>query len=218
MKLIGVDLGGTFVRAGLIENDSILRIKSTGINSKGTEAQVLEDIFSVIDGIITSDIEGIGVGVPSVVDPEKGIVYDVYNIPSWKAVPLKNILEEKYNIKTVINNDANCFALGEKYYGKGRNVKNIVGLIIGTGMGAGIIVNGKLYSGPNCGAGEFGMIPYKDDILEHYCSGAYFKKYHNISGEELFDLALKNDKDAIKIYEEYAINLANAVKIILYSL
>ena len=70
---------------------------------------------------------------------------------------MKRIIEKKFKVPVSINNDANCFALGEKHFGKKYN--NMVGLIIGTGVGAGIIINGKLYCGHNCGAGEFGSIP-----------------------------------------------------------
>jgi glucokinase len=218
MKLIGIDLGGTNVRVGIVENNSITKLLSSPINSKGSESDVINDIERLVEKLITEDVEGIGIGVPSVVDIKEGIVYDVVNIPSWKAVPLKKILEDKFKHPVIVNNDANCFALGEKYFGKAKEVDNMIGLIIGTGLGAGVITNGKLYSGTNCGAGEFGMIPYKDDILEHYCCGTFFKKYHNISGEDLYNLAEKNNEKAFNIYNEFGGHLANAVKIILYSL
>jgi glucokinase len=218
MKLLGIDLGGTNVRVGIVENNSITKILSSPINSEGSEGEVISDIENLITKLITDDVEGIGIGVPSVVDVKEGIVYDVYNIPSWKAVPLKKIFEEKFKSPVVVNNDANCFALGEKYFGKAKEIDNVIGIIIGTGLGAGIITDGKLYSGTNCGAGEFGMIPYKDDILEHYCCGTFFKKYHNISGEELSILAEKKDARALEIFDAFSGHLAYAIKIILYSL
>jgi len=218
MKAIGVDLGGTNVRCGLVEDEKIINLLAKSINSSGTEIEVLNDIFLLLDDLVTDDIEGIGIGVPSVVDVENGIVYDVYNIPSWKSVPIKNILEKRYNKPVYVNNDANCFALGEKYFGKAKKYNNIVGLIIGTGLGAGIIINGKLYNGTNCGAGEFGMIPFKDDILEHYCSGYFFKKKYNITGEELYNLAVSKDEFALNVFREYGKNLGEAIKIILYAI
>mgnify|MGYP000923878254 FL=1 len=218
MKAIGVDLGGTNVRCGLVEDEKIINLLAKSINSSGTEIEVLNDIFLLLDDLVADDIEGIGIGVPSVVDVENGIVYDVYNIPSWKSVPIKNILEKRYNKPVYVNNDANCFALGEKYFGKAKKYNNIVGLIIGTGLGAGIIINGKLYNGTNCGAGEFGMIPFKDDILEHYCSGYFFKKKYNITGEELYNLAVSKDEFALNVFREYGKNLGEAIKIILYAI
>jgi glucokinase len=83
------------------------------------------------------------------VDVEKGIVYSVINIPSWHEVPLKQILEDRFGLPVFVNNDANCFAMGELYYGSGRGYRHLVGLIVGTGLGAGIVVNGRLYSGAN---------------------------------------------------------------------
>jgi len=218
MKAIGVDLGGTNVRCGLVENEKIINLLAKSINSSGTETEVLNDIFLLLDDLVSDDIEGIGIGVPSVVDVVNGIVYDVYNIPSWKSVPIKSILENRYNKPVYVNNDANCFALGEKYFGKAKNYNNIVGLIIGTGLGAGIIINGKLYNGTNCGAGEFGMIPFKDDILEHYCSGYFFKKKYDITGEELYNLAVSKDEFALNVFREYGKNLGEAIKIILYAI
>ncbi|HEY9186866.1 MAG TPA: ROK family protein [Ignavibacteria bacterium] len=218
MKAIGVDLGGTNVRCGLVEDEKIINLLAKSINSSGTEIEVLNDIFLLLDDLVTDDIEGIGIGVPSVVDVENGIVYDVYNIPSWKSVPIKNILEKRYNKPVYVNNDANCFALGEKYFGKAKKYNNIVGLIIGTGLGAGIIINGKLYNGTNCGAGEFGMIPFNDDILEHYCSGYFFKKKYDITGEELYNLAVSKDEFALNVFREYGKNLGEAIKIILYAI
>ena len=218
MKAIGVDLGGTNVRCGLVEDEKIINLLAKSINSSGTEIEVLNDIFLLLDDLVADDIEGIGIGVPSVVDVENGIVYDVYNIPSWKSVPIKNILEKRYNKPVYVNNDANCFALGEKYFGKAKKYNNIVGLIIGTGLGAGIIINGKLYNGTNCGAGEFGMIPFKDDILEHYCSGYFFKKKYDITGEELYNLAVSKDEFALNVFREYGKNLGEAIKIILYAI
>ena len=218
MKAIGVDLGGTNVRCGLVENEKIINLLGKSINSSGTETEILNDIFLLLDDLVSDDIEGIGIGVPSVVDVENGIVYDVYNIPSWKSVPIKSILEKRYNKPVYVNNDANCFALGEKYFGKAKNYNNIVGLIIGTGLGAGIIINGKLYNGTNCGAGEFGMIPFKDDILEHYCSGYFFKKKYNTTGEELYKLALNKDEFALNVFREYGKNLGEGIKIILYAI
>ena len=88
---------------------------------------------------------GIGIGVQSLVDQKLGIVYDVQNIPSWKKVFLKDILESHFNISVFINNDVNCFALGELYYGLGKNLNSFVSISIGTGIAGGIIIDKKLY-------------------------------------------------------------------------
>ena len=104
------------------------------------------------------------------------------------------------------------------YFGKGKKYKDLVGLIIGTGVGAGIIINGKLYSGQNCAAGEFGKIAYLKHDIEHYCSGKFFQNEYNIDGEALFQKALRNDKTAKEIFKTYGKHLGKALSIITSSL
>ena len=190
---IGVDLGGTNIRAGLIDNNSIVSMKSSLLNNQDNLDSTLEQIKSIIRSVHNACITGIGIGVPSVVDIYKGIVYDVVNIPSWKEVPLKEILEKEFNVPVFVNNDSNCFALGEKYFGFGRNHKSFVGITIGTGIGSGIFIDNKLYNGPNCGAGEIGYLPYLDHDLEYYCSSNFFKMEHQTDGYQAYLDAKKND-------------------------
>ncbi|MCL5035065.1 MAG: ROK family protein [Bacteroidetes bacterium] len=217
MGLLGVDLGGTNVRVGLVENDSLLKVESTPISRTDDPMDVVNDISRLIEKFSGDGITGIGVGVPSVVDVEKGIVYDVQNIPSWKEVHLKDLLQEKFRVPVYVNNDANCFAVGEKYFGKGKNYENIVGLIVGTGLGAGLVINGKLYAGRNCGAGEFGTIPFRERNYEYYCSGQFFTSEYKITGEELSVKARQGDRRAREIYAEFGFNLGEAIKLIMYS-
>jgi glucokinase len=216
-SIIGVDLGGTNIRAGKVSNNKITDLYSRQISSVESEQKVLDEIISSIHEIYNDSILGIGVGVPSVVDIEKGIVYDVQNIPSLKEVRLKDILEEEFKVPTYINNDANCFVVGEKYFGKGKHYKDIVGLIIGTGLGAGIYTNGKLYCGANCGAGEFGMLSYKNGIYEDYCSGKYFANVLNTTGKEIFYKAEDGDEKAIKIFNDFGANIGNAISAIIFA-
>ena len=216
-KVIGLDLGASNIRGGLIQGDRISQIHSRRIQSAGTVEDVLEDIYAVIDLLIENDVSAIGIGVPSVVDVEQGIVYEVQYIPSWKEVHLKFILEERYHVPVFVNNDANCFVLGEYYFGKGAGIENFVGLAIGTGMGAGIIINHRLYAGPNCGAGEFGMVDYLDHCFEYYCSGQYFQNVYNTDGQIVFEKAKAGDRQAQQWYAEMGMHLGNAIKMIMYT-
>lgn len=216
-SVIGVDLGGTNIRSGRIEDYKIAEFYSQKINSDGTSNIVIAEVIHSIRSIMDKSVCGIGIGVPSLVDTERGIVYDVQNIPSWKEVNLKDILEDEFHVPVYVNNDANCFVAGEKYFGLAKNYSNIVGLIIGTGLGAGIYTNGKLYSGTNCGAGEFGMISYKDRNYEYYCSGQFFINEHKIDGFDLSQLAEFNDPKALSIFDEFGMHLGYAISAIMYS-
>jgi glucokinase len=116
-----------------------------------------------------------------------------------------------------VNNDAKCFALGELHYGKGRGCKNLVGMIIGTGLGAGVIINGKLLTGSNCGAGEVGHVPYLKEEFEYYCSGRYFKREF---GEDAFILQQRaddGDRKAAAMLATFGDHFANAVQMVLYA-
>ena len=213
--IIGVDLGGTKVSAGRIENGRLAAQASAPVDSRSSEQEVLEVLAWTIGRVFTPDVAGIGVGVPSVVDVDQGIVYDVQNIPSWKEVPAGRILAERFATAVYVNNDANCFAAGEKHFGKGKPYRDFAGVTLGTGLGTGLIIDGRLYSGVNCGAGEFGMIPYGDSILEHYASGQYFERQYGIKGEEAQARAERGDPEAIGMFRRFGAHVGDAVTIIM---
>ena len=215
--ILGIDLGGTKIKAGKVENSVITATSSNLIPSSENADVVLEVVKKTISKLFTEKIEGIGIGIPSVLDRRKGIIYDVQNIPSWKEVHLKEILENEFKVPVFIDNDANCFAIGEKLYGKGREYDDFVGITLGTGIGTGIINRGTLLSDSNCGSGEFGMIPYLDGIVEDYSSGQFFKNKIKIDGGKLFEQAKNGDEFAINIYSQFGVHLGNALKVILYS-
>src|SRR5512139_414819 len=138
--IIGVDLGGTKVSAGRVENGRLAGLASAPIDSRSSEQEVLEVLARTIARVFTPDVAGIGVGVPSVVDIDQGIVYDVQNIPSWKEVPVGRILAGRFERPVYVNNDANCFAAGEKHFGKGKPYLHFAGVTLGTGLGTGLII------------------------------------------------------------------------------
>lgn len=215
--IIGVDLGATNARAAMVRRQQLGEVSSIQINPHGSAEEVLDQVCALIDRTKPTDAEGVGIGVPSVVDIEQGIVYDVQNIPSWQEVPLKALLEDRYSLPVLVNNDANCFALGEKHFGKGARYRSVIGLIMGTGFAGGIIVDGRLYPGKNCGAGEFGMIPYLDGIYEHYCSGQFFTRHVGQTGAEVFRRAAEGDGEAVKLFQEFGRHVGQGIKTILYA-
>ena len=214
--VLGIDIGGTYLKIGRVENGVIVAKTNKCVNSRSTEQETLMSLFEAIDCIINSDVRAIGIGVPAVVDPITGVVYDVQNIPSWKVVALKDIVEKRYNLPVYLNNDANCFALGEKIFGKGKDFENFIGLSIGTGIGMGIIINNSLYNGVLCGAGEVGMLPYKEGVMEEYCSSFFFSKNYHQTAEELSLSADEGDEKALRVYAEFGLHLGECIKSILY--
>lgn len=216
-SLIGIDLGATNLRVARVEKDEIVQLETEDVTESDNPANLMDQIRRLIGKTLTDEVSGIGIGVPSVVDIEKGIVYDVQNIPGWNRVPVKNILESDFNLPVFVNNDANCFVLGEKYYGKGRGYESIVGLTLGSGFGSGLILDGHLYAGKNCGAGEVGMLPYRDSIFEHYCSGMFFEREFDVSGEQVFEIAMNAETDAKIMYEAFGTHLGNGIKAVMYA-
>ena len=217
--VIGIDLGATKIKVGKVVGNKIIQASSNLIPESGQydADSVVEVLKKTISDVFTKEVEGIGIGIPSVVDRKHGIIYDVQNIPSWKEVHLKEILEKHFKVPVFIDNDANCFAIGEKLYGKGIEYDNFVGITLGTGIGTGIINRDTLLSDANCGSGEFGMIPYLDGIVEDYSSGQFFKHKINVDGGSLFNKAKNDDEFALNAYSQFGTHLGNALKIILYA-
>ena len=216
MDIIGVDVGGTKIGAGTVSGGKIEDHKVVDI-SPGSREEVTEQLLGAVESLFASTVDGIGIGIPGAIDQETGTVLKCPNVPStplWENIPLKKIVEEKFGVPMKMNNDANCFALGEKYFGQGKGYKNVVGLIIGTGCGAGIIADGRLVEGANCGAGEFGQIPFGEGVMEYWTSAQFFKRKYGITGKEAFDLAESGGSKALEMFEEYGANLGRLLVII----
>ena len=175
----------------------------------------VERIVETIEAVWSDEVTAIGIGVPSVVDRQRSIVYNVINIPHWDEVPLGQILRSHFQVPVFIDNDANCFALGERIFGAGKAVENFVGLTIGTGLGGGIIQRGRLQADANCGSGEFGMLPYKDQVLEYYCSGSYFMNCWNTPGDVMHARANRGEEEALEAYRQLGFHLADAIKMVI---
>ena len=215
-EYIGVDLGGTNFKAGRVSDGKIDLEASNPVHQNFTESELFTILFATIDALITKNTTAIGVGVPGIVDPDTGIIYDIINLPAWETIPLRDILEGRYSIPVHLNNDANCFAKGEYIYGAGKAYNNFVGLSIGTGLGMGIIIERKLHNGLFFGAGEIGMVTYKDSIIEYYVSSLFFERNFNATAKELSLLATQGDATALQAYREFGLHLGNAINNINY--
>jgi len=163
MKCIGIDIGRTFIKAGVVENKGNI-IKKEQIPTRGEEGKrevVLSQIENAIDfcfkGEDKKEIKGIGIGTPGLVD-NNGIVYEAPNLPGWDNLPLREIIEKKYNIKTIVENDVNTIAWGEYLFGAGKGCKTMICITLGTGVGGGIVKDGKLLRGEKYSAVEIGHI------------------------------------------------------------
>ena len=117
---LGVDLGGTNFKAGIVRDGIIISESINAVDRNLTETELIETLFKTIDTIITKNTQGVGVGIPGIVDPNSGVIYNIQNLPNWEEVSLKTLLEQRYNLPVFLNNDANCFAKGEKVYGSGK--------------------------------------------------------------------------------------------------
>lgn len=162
-SVLALDLGGTKIVTALVTRGGDILSRETRLTlaEEGRES-VIDRIFSSFDhllsveGIMTRQLHSISLASAGVIDIENGIVTSSPRLPGWQAVPLRRIIEEKYHVTTYLINDANAAALGEHRYGAGRGASNLIYITVSTGIGAGIIINGQLYSGASGGAGEIG--------------------------------------------------------------
>ena len=218
MATLGIDIGGTNLSLGLVEDGKIVQeIHSPSFRPEMTLDETIDYLSAQISVVFRPDTEKIGIGVPSVVDVKKGIVYDTQNIPSWVEVPLKERLEARFGVPVAVNNDANCFAMGVYgTYPADAKPESLVVVTLGTGVGMGIVLDGQLFCGANCGAGELGCLPYKDGILEDYCS----KKAFTNAGWDSRDAAAKakeGDPDALLLFDEFGKNMGALVCTVMYA-
>src|SRR5690606_332675 len=214
---IGIDLGGTKIKAGIEHQGEIIQQKKAFLKEKDSFDSTMEQVFRLISPLVQDEVEGIGIGVPSVVDVENGIVYNVTNIPSWKKVELKSILEERFKLPVFVNNDVNCYTLGEHRFGLAKGFDTVVGMSIGTGLGSGIIIKNRLYTGHNCGAGEIGLLPYKDKNIEYYASGNFFEAFHQTTAVEAYHAACAGDEKALNQWRAFGYHFGAALKVGLYA-
>lgn len=214
MYSLGVDIGGTKCAVILgkgelsdnIDDFIIDKIKIPTDVNRGWQmivAEIIEkgDMLLSRNGVSAESLIGVGVSCGGPLDSKKGIINCPPNLPDWDGVPIVKILSEHFGVKCVLHNDANACAVAEWRFGAGKGFDNVVFLTFGTGMGAGLILNGKLYSGTNDGAGEVGHIRLSEDgpvgygkkgSFEGFCSGGGIKNLAEITARKYFELNKKS--------------------------
>ena len=156
--IIGIDVGGTKIRAGLVapHGKVVKRVTIPTEAGKGSKT-VLRNIVSVAERVWRNDVRGIGIGLAGIVDRKKGVFLQGQNLPrSFRNVPIGRLLEKRFKVPITVDNDVHCFTLAEATLGAGKRFSHVVGLMFGTGIGGGIVVDGRLFRGRDNAAGEFG--------------------------------------------------------------
>ncbi|MBR4652334.1 MAG: ROK family protein [Kiritimatiellae bacterium] len=229
---IGLDIGGTKCaistgerRDGGIDILSREEFPTAGLSWR----QVLDEFARRIEEIrsaspAASSLSSIGISCGGPLDSRRGVIMSPPNLPGWDDVPVVDFFKERFNVPVAVQNDANACALAEYLYGSGRGgVRNLVFMTFGTGLGAGIVIDGRLYSGTNDNAGEIGHIRLapegpvgynKEGSAEGFCSGAgiarlaKIRKGLDLTAKEVFERVRAGDRDCTEVFRESAEKLA----------
>ncbi len=218
---IGIDVGGSHIRTGLLDEEfNILTSNDVYINKQISTDEIKISLINNIKQIINEDVKYIGIGFPGTCDIKKKVILKASNI-NYLKFDLVNILKNEFNIPVYIDNDANCATIGELYKGNLLNVENGILLTIGTGIGSGIIINGKIYRGTSFNAGEFGHMTFNLNGIECGCGKkGCFEKYaafsvlknaldiKHIKEDDIKEIFENNDKEKIDKYNNWLDNLA----------
>jgi glucokinase len=233
--VVGVDVGGTNIKLGLVSpsrnvidrtnfsTSRFIRDRKKLINA--IAAQIIEIIEK--HNLSLKDLQGIGIGLPGLIDTPGGIVRFLPNIPGWRNVPLKKILEQALKVPVFLGNDASLITLGEWKHGAGRGVHNMVCMTLGTGVGAGLILNNRLYRGPGFAAGELGHVPLNEHGPKCGCgSHGCFESYvgnkrlmaqaseimkRPMTLEQMRELAEGGNAKALKFWKTAAVHMGNGL-------
>jgi len=226
---IGVDLGGTNLRAAAVSRDGKMLNKVSGSTPGGAgRAAVIGDIVNAIEtlqaGLPGQTLAGVGVGVPGFILMDQGIVVGAPNLPAFDNYPVRDEIEKLLGAKVILENDANAAALGEKWIGAGREVNDLILLTLGTGIGSGIIVEGKVLRGYLGMAAEIGHTTYSPNgypcgcgntgCVEKYASATAVSSMArllnlgpDLSSEDVFHLAKGGNPRALQIFDSVGLAL-----------
>ena len=223
--ILAIDIGGTMIKYGLVTLEGEV-ITSDKVNTQAEKG--LENILNKIDIIYNKfkdrNLLGIAVSGTGQINGEIGkVIGGNPIIPEWIGTNLVEILEKKYDLPAVLENDVNCAALGEKWKGAGKNLSDFLCLTVGTGIGGGIILNNELFRGKNFVAGEFGHILIRKGEFEKFASTSALvrivkeKTGKTLNGKEIFDLEKNGSEEIKNIVVEWIENLTDGLSSLVYS-
>ena len=221
-EYIGIDIGGT--KCAVVRGDESGRILEKRSFPTTDRANTLEQIFEHTRQILSDRTKAIGVSCGGPLDSKTGVILGPPNLPGWDCVPVTEHLTERFHLPAYLENDANACAVAEWRFGAGKGCENLIFLTFGTGLGAGLILDGKLYRGA-CGmAGEVGHVRLfpeghigygKAGSYEGYCSGGGIAQYGLGSARELADKARAGDPRALAVWEQTGGNLGRLLAILM---
>jgi len=209
---IGIDLGGTKIRGVLVdEKGRVIKSYERPTQAHEPRKKIIKNILEVVSYLRTSKVKGVGMASPGFALPN-GCMSCMPNIKKLEGFNLKKELEKKTRLKVYLENDANCFALAEHMRGAAKGCRHSIGVIMGTGIGTGIIIDNKIYRGALGGAGEAGhtklVIGNEIKEVEELISGpSIVKRYDQLSNRKAYSPRIildKKDKYARQVYDETA--------------
>lgn len=220
---IGVDIGGTKIRAGIVGAEGVVydvpRTIPTCAEQPGEE--IVQRLIALIKETLSHadeyEVLGVGVGCTGPLDLRKGMLLEVENLPTLNNYPLLQVLEEALQMNVKMENDANALILAEALWGAGKDADTVLGFTLGTGIGCALINHGTVWQGKNDCAGEIWTAPYRDGILEEYVSGNALTRLYelhtgkHLSGNEIAALAIAGEEAAKQVWDEFAQALAYAL-------
>lgn len=207
MYILGFDIGGTkcAVITANWENEKITLIEKRKIPTdlSISPEKMIEKLIALADEILDKKPEKIGISCGGPLSSEKGIIMSPPNLKGWDNVEIVKIINEHYGVETNLQNDANACAVAEWKFGAGVGAKNLVFMTFGTGLGAGIILDGRLYVGTNDNAGEVGHVRLENDGPEGYGKRGSFEGFCSGGGIKQLGIMLARNKIQSGVYPEY---------------
>ncbi len=218
---IGIDIGGTKT-AVVLGTKSGQVLDRISFDTKEKD-ETLRQILDSVKKLMNDKVKAIGISCGGPLDSRKGIILSPPNLPGWDKVEIVKLLHDQFFVPVYLQNDADAGALAEWYFGNARGYKNAVFLTCGTGFGAGLILDGKLYTGTSSSAGEIGHVRLyekghigygKEGSIEGYCSGGGIARYGKGTARELAERAYAGEDEALEIYREFGENLGKSLAIL----